>query len=315
VKKVLLDCDPGHDDMMAIMLAVFSKELDVLGVTTVAGNQIGEKTFLNALKTLTLIEEKNVPVARGFDRPLFRDLVVAPEIHGVSGLDGADLPEPEVEPLNMHAVDFIIETVMKSKEDVYLIPTGPLTNIAVALLKEPEIKKKIERIVLMGGAVFDSNITPASEFNIFVDPEAARIVFESGVNITMVGLDVTNKALLSFDDIEEIGKMNGRVSRIISPLLKFFASTNKEVFGINGAPLHDALAVSYVIDPSILETKYLRVDIETRGEFTRGETVVDVYRVTGKSPNADVAFDLDLKKFKGLIFDTIRYFDEKLKNK
>ena len=315
MKKVLLDCDPGHDDMMAIMLAVFSKELDVLGVTTVAGNQIGEKTFLNALKTLTLIEEKNVPVARGFDRPLFRDLVVAPEIHGVSGLDGADLPEPEVEPLNMHAVDFIIETVMKSKEDVYLIPTGPLTNIAVALLKEPEIKKKIERIVLMGGAVFDSNITPASEFNIFVDPEAARIVFESGVNITMVGLDVTNKALLSFDDIEEIGKMNGRVSRIISPLLKFFASTNKEVFGINGAPLHDALAVSYVIDPSILETKYLRVDIETRGEFTRGETVVDVYRVTGKSPNADVAFDLELKKFKGLIFDTIRYFDEKLKNK
>ena len=315
MKKVLLDCDPGHDDMMAIMLAVFSKELDVLGVTTVAGNQIGEKTFLNALKTLTLIEEKNVPVARGFDRPLFRDLVVAPEIHGVSGLDGADLPEPEVEPLNMHAVDFIIETVMKSKEDVYLIPTGPLTNIAVALLKEPEIKKKIERIVLMGGAVFDSNITPASEFNIFVDPEAARIVFESGVNITMVGLDVTNKALLSFDDIEEIGKMNGRVSRIISPLLKFFASTNKEVFGFNGAPLHDALAVSYVIDPSILETKYLRVDIETRGEFTRGETVVDVYRVTGKSPNADVAFDLDLKKFKGLIFDTIRYFDEKLKNK
>ena len=315
MKKVLLDCDPGHDDMMAIMLAVFSKELAVLGVTTVAGNQIGEKTFLNALKTLTLIEEKNVPVARGFDRPLFRDLVVAPEIHGVSGLDGADLPEPEVEPLNMHAVDFIIETVMKSKEDVYLIPTGPLTNIAVALLKEPEIKKKIERIVLMGGAVFDSNITPASEFNIFVDPGAARIVFESGVNITMVGLDVTNKALLSFDDIEEIGKMNGRVSRIISPLLKFFASTNKEVFGINGAPLHDALAVSYVIDPSILETKYLRVDIETRGEFTRGETVVDVYRVTGKSPNADVAFDLDLKKFKGLIFDTIRYFDEKLKNK
>ena len=315
MKKVLLDCDPGHDDMMAIMLAVFSKELDVLGVTTVAGNQVGEKTFLNALKTLTLIGEKNVVVARGFDKPLFRELVVAPEIHGVSGLDGADLPEPEVEPLNMHAVDFIIETVMKSKEEVYLIPTGPLTNIAVALLKEPKIKKKIERIVLMGGAVFDSNITPASEFNIFVDPEAARIVFESGVNITMVGLDVTNKALLSFDDIEEIGKMNGRVSRIISPLLKFFASTNKEVFGINGAPLHDALAVSYVIDPSILETKYLRVDIETRGEFTRGETVVDVYRVTGKSPNADVAFDLDLKKFKGLIFDMIRYFDEKLKNK
>jgi len=314
VKKVLLDCDPGHDDMMAIMLAVFSKELDVLGVTTVAGNQVGEKTFLNALKTLTLIREKNVPVARGFDKPLFRELVVAPEIHGVSGLDGADLPEPEVEPLNIHAVDFIIETVMNSKEDVYLIPTGPLTNIAVALLKEPKIKKKIERIVLMGGAVFDSNITPASEFNIFVDPEAARIVFESGVNITMVGLDVTNKALLSFDDIEEIGKMNGMVSGIISPLLKFFASTNKEVFGINGAPLHDALAVSYVIDPSILETKYLRVDIETRGEFTRGETVVDVYRVTGKSPNADVAFDLDLKKFKGLIFDMIRYFDEKLKN-
>ncbi|HDH63065.1 MAG TPA: nucleoside hydrolase [Firmicutes bacterium] len=314
MKKVLLDCDPGHDDMMAIMLALYSEELDVLGITTVAGNQTGEKTFLNALKTLTLIGEKNVVVARGFDKPLFRDLVVAPKIHGVSGLDGADLPEPEVEPSNMHAVDFIIETAMNSNESVYLIPTGPLTNVAVALLKEPKIKRKIERIVLMGGAVFDSNITPASEFNIFVDPEAARIVFESGVNITMVGLDVTNKALLSFDDIEEIGKMNGRVSRVISPLLKFFASTNKEVFGINGAPLHDALAVSYVIDPSILKTEYLHVDIETRGEFTRGETVVDVYRVTGKDPNADVAFEVDVKKFKNLIFDMIRYFDQKLKN-
>jgi inosine-uridine nucleoside N-ribohydrolase len=310
MKKVLIDCDPGHDDMVALMLACASDKLEVLGVTTVAGNQEGEKTFNNTLKILTLIDRKDVPVARGFDKPILRELVTAPEIHGVSGLDGADLPIPEVRPSNLHAVDFIINTLLESDEKLYLIPTGPLTNIGVALLREPRIKEKIERIVLMGGAVFDSNITPAAEFNIYVDPEAAKIVFESGLPLTMVGLNVTNKALFSFEDIERLEKLNGRVSKVVASLLRFFARANYEIFGFKGAPLHDALAVSYLIDETVLSTKFLHVDIETRGDFTRGQTVVDVYGVTKKVLNAEVALGLDVDKFKDFIFRAIKILDK-----
>lgn len=313
MKRIILDCDPGHDDMMAIMLADSSQAIELLGITTVAGNQEGEKTFNNALKILTLIKSKNTPVARGFDKPMIRDLTVAPEIHGVSGLDGARLPEADINPLNIHAVDFIISTLLAKSnskdEKIYLVPTGPLTNIAVALIKAPEIKNRIERIVLMGGAVYDSNVTPAAEFNIFVDPEAAGIVFHSGIPITMVGLDVTNKAVFTFQDIERFTSFNGPVSGIVGPLLHFFAHANLEIFNINGAPLHDPLTIAYLIDSTILKTKPMHVDIETRGEFTRGRTVADVYQITGKVPNADVALEVDVEKFKKLIFDAVFKLD------
>lgn len=311
MKKVLIDSDPGHDDMIAIMLACASEDLEILGITTVAGNQKGKKTFNNTLKILTLIKRKDIPVARGFDKPILRELVTAPEIHGISGLDGAELPLPEVKPSNLHAIDFIIKSILDSEEKVYLVPTGPLTNVGVALLREPKIKEKIEMIVLMGGAVFESNVTPAAEFNIYVDPEAAKIVFKSGVPIVMVGLNVTNKALFSFEDIDKLEKLNGRVSKIVSPLLRFFAKNYYEIFGLEGAPLHDALAVSYVINRTILETKLLHVDIETNGEFTRGQAVVDIYGVTKKIPNVEVAFNLDIKKFKDLVFKTIKILDNR----
>lgn len=309
MKKIILDCDPGHDDMLAIILALASKEIELLGITTVAGNQTGEKTYTNALRVLNLIGRKDVPVSRGFDKPILRELVTAPQIHGVSGLDGAKLPEPVGLKTEKHAVDFIIDTLLQSKEKIYLVPTGPLTNIAVSILKEPKIKDKIEKIVLMGGAVHDSNFTPGAEFNIYVDPEAAKIVFESGLPIVMVGLDVTNRALLTFEDIDYLESLNGKVSSVIAPLLRFFANANKEFFGINGAPIHDALAVSYLIDESILSLKYLHVDIETLGEFTRGQTVADIYGITKKQPNAYVALDLDLEKFKHLMIDAIKFFD------
>lgn len=309
MKKIILDCDPGHDDMIAIMLASTSKEIELLGVTTVAGNQTGDKTFENALRVLTLIKRYDVKVARGFDKPILRELVTAPKIHGKSGLDGANLPEPKIEPLKIHAVDFIIDTILSSKEKIYLVPTGPLTNIAISLIKEPKIKENIEKIVLMGGAIYDSNITPASEFNIFVDPEAAKIVFNSNVPIVMVGLDVTNRAQLSFEDIEKIEKMNGKVSSVVGPLLRFFANANREFFGFNGAPIHDALTVAYLIDENILKLKDYFVDIETQGELTRGRTVVDVYGVLKKKPNAKVAVDLDLEKFKKMIFEMIEKLD------
>ncbi len=309
MKKIILDCDPGHDDMMAIILACASEELDLLGITTVAGNQTGDKTFTNAMKVLSLIGENQIPVIRGFDKPMLRDLTIAPHIHGNSGMDGAELPVSTITPSEGHAVDFIVETIEKTAEKIFIIATGPLTNIAVTLIKAPEIKKRIERIIIMGGALFDSNITPAAEFNIYVDPEAAKCVIDSDLPITLVTLDVSNKALFTWKDIEELKSWNGRVSLIIGSLLQFFGQTCKDVFGLEGAPLHDPITVSYAIDPEILETRHLNVDIETISELTRGRTVVDVYGVTGKRPNADVSFKLDNEKFKTLIFDAIKKYD------
>jgi len=309
MKRILIDCDPGHDDMMAIMLACAAERLELKGITTVAGNQTGEKTYQNALRTLTLIGRSDIPVARGADKPLFRELTVAPEIHGVSGLDGADLPEPAFTGREQHAVDFLIQSIMESGTAPILVPTGPLTNVALAMLKDPRITTKLERIVLMGGAVFDSNITPAAEFNIYVDPEAAKVVFGSGVPVTMVGLDVTNKALFGFADIERLAVMNGKVSRVAASLLDFFARANREVFGFEGAPLHDALAVAYLIEPKVLGTRSMNVEIETDGQLTRGRTVADVYGISGRAVNTDVALEVDTELFKTLLFRAVQRLD------
>lgn len=309
MKRILIDCDPGHDDMMAIMLACASAELELAGVTTVAGNQTGEKTYRNALRTLTLIGRTDIPVARGADKPLLRAPIVAPEIHGVSGLDGADLPEPSFKGVAETAASFIVRTLMGSRDLLTLVPTGPLTNVALALLEEPKLAGKLERIVLMGGAVADSNISPAAEFNIYVDPEAAKIVFASGIPLVMVGLDVTNKALLSFDDIDEMASWKGRVSRVVAPLLRFFAQANRDIFGFAGAPLHDALAVAHVLRPEVIRTRRMNVEIETTGEHTRGRTVADVYGISGRAPNAEVALEVNLPLFKEMLFTAIRTLD------
>jgi len=309
MKRILIDCDPGHDDMMAIMLACASSELELAGVTTVAGNQTGEKTYRNALRTLTLIGRTDIPVARGADKPLLRALTVAPEIHGVSGLDGADLPEARFQGIAESAAGFLVRTIMASREPPTLVPTGPLTNVALALLEEPRLAGKLERIVLMGGAVADSNISPAAEFNIYVDPEAAKIVFGSGIPIVMVGLDVTNKALLSFADIDEMASWKGRVSRVVAPLLRFFAQANRDIFGFAGAPLHDALAVAHLLRPEVIRTRRMNVEIETTGEFTRGRTVADMYGISGRAPNAEVALEVNLPLFREMLFAAIRKLD------
>ena len=308
---VLLDCDPGHDDMVAIMVALAHPQINLRGITTVAGNQTGEKTFANAGKVLTLCRAEGVPLARGADTPLVRPLTVAANIHGTSGLDGADLPESVVVPRREHAVDFLETMLMESPTPMTVVPTGPLTNIGMLLRKRPEVTRKIERICLMGGAVRDANFTPGAEFNIFVDPEAAEIVFDSGVPITMIGLDVSNRAMLTVEEIDSITARNGAASRIIGPLLRFFAQTYEDVFGIAGAPLHDALAMLAAVEPQVVTTRRLHVDVETTGTHTRGQTVVDVYGVTDKQPNADVALDLDLPRFKQVIFDTITAMDER----
>jgi inosine-uridine nucleoside N-ribohydrolase len=308
MKNIILDCDPGHDDMMAIILACASSKINLLGITTVAGNHSGDKTLNNALRTLTLIGETHIPVARGFDKPLFRELTVAPHIHGASGLDGANLPNSGIEPSKLHAVDFIVQTLEKEPKKSFIVATGPLTNIAMVLFKNPDIEKKIERIVIMGGAFCDSNITPSAEFNIYVDPEAAKIVLDSGLPITMVTLDVSNKALFTPEDIEKIEDMGGNISNIVGSLLKFFYRTNRDTFGFRGAPLHDPITIAYTIDPEILETKSLSVDVETIGVLTRGRTVADIYGITGKKSNVEVSSKLDIGRYKKLIFDAIKKY-------
>lgn len=305
-KKVIIDCDPGHDDAIALLLAFASDKLDVKAVTIVAGNQTQEKTLNNALRVLSFANI-NVPVARGDDKPLMRDLIIAPEVHGESGLDGPELPEPTLKPSDLSAIELIAKVARESEEKITLIPTGALTNIGKFLLCYPELKDKIERISLMGGACFGGNWTPAAEFNILVDPEAADIVFKSGIPITMSGLDVTHKALIYNEDIERIRSVGGKVAVMVAELLEFFAKFHMDT-GFEGSPLHDPCAVAWVIDPTIIETKRLHVDIETAGKHTLGATVVDYYDVLKKEKNADVAFDIDRERFVDMLVEAMKYY-------
>ncbi len=304
---VLIDCDPGHDDAVALMLAFGCGKLDVLGVTTVAGNGTCPNTYKNALRVLSVIG-KTAEVAKGAERPILRPLVTAPNVHGSSGMDGPAAKEPTLKGSSRTAFELITQTLKKAKEKVILIPTGPLTNIAIALLACPEIKDKIERIVLMGGAARESNWTPAAEFNIVVDPEAARIVFESGIPITMIGLDVTHKALIFPDEVFALRK-TGPIGEYIGELMDFYSIFYRSQ-GFPGNPIHDALAVATVFEPDIVQAKYLHVDIETHGEFTLGRTVVDFGGVTGKAPNVDVALDVDRERFIALIRSAVETLEK-----
>lgn len=304
---VIIDCDPGHDDAIALMLALGSEKIEVKAVTTSAGNQTPDKTLNNALRVLTFLGIDNIEVAQGAKKPLMRDLIIAPEVHGESGLDGPELPNPGFKESSRSAVEVIADVLRNSEEKVTLIPTGPLTNIAIFLLIYPELKEKIERISLMGGAADGGNWTPAAEFNILVDPEAADVVFKSGVPITMCGLDVTHKAQVYDEDIEKFRGLSNATGKLVAELLDFFAIFHKdERFGFKGAPLHDPCAVAYIIDPSIIKTKKCHVDIETNGEFTLGATVVDYNDVLKKEKNVDVAFDIDREKFIQMIYDSVK---------
>lgn len=305
MRKVILDCDPGHDDAISIILAASSDRIQIEGITTVAGNVEVEKTTLNALKVCELIG-LDVPVARGAEQPLVKTREFAPDIHGDSGLDGPHLPEvPKKTAIDQHAVDFIIEKVMDSDGEMTLVPTGPLTNIALAIQKEPAIVEKIKEIVLMGGGTF-GNWTPTAEFNIYVDAEAADIVFNCGVPITMFGLDVTHQAITTPSILEKIDSLESGVSAFVRDLLVYFTKTYKEVFGFEGAPIHDACTIAYLIDESIFEFDHVRVDIETNGEYTYGTTCVDRLNVTGREANVKFAHSLDFDKFWALLIGALK---------
>src|SRR6476661_6549476 len=288
---ILLDCDPGHDDAIAILLALGSDELELRGVTTVAGNQTLEKTTANAIRVLELAGRGDIPVAAGAGRPLVREPRVAADVHGETGLDGPDLPPPQADPSPQHAVDFLAERI----EGATLVATGPLTNVALLLARYPEAKP--ERIVLMGGAIAEGNVTPAAEFNIWADPEAAQRVFTSGLDITMVGLDVTHKALVNPDQL----RGSGRIGEVVAELLEFYGGFHRSVYGWDGSPIHDAVAVAHVIDPELLDVERLNVRIDTESELCRGRTVVDVWRRTALEPTANVAVGIDSEGFVDLL--------------
>ncbi len=288
--------DPGHDDAVALMLACGAPELEVRAVTTVAGNVPLEKTTKNALRVLSLIGREDVPVGVGAAEPLIRPLHTAENIHGESGLDGPEIPEATFAPDERGALRLVADVLEGSPEPVTLIPTGPLTNVAILLQEHPELKSRIGRIVLMGGSMGLGNTTPAAEFNIYVDPEAARVVFGSGLPITMVGLDITHQAGAGPERRERLRKA-GRVGEVVAELLEFFAGTYKGVFGFDAPPVHDAVAVAAVVEPEILKTCPMRVDIECESELTRGETVCDFYGILDKPPNAEVGVSLDSEAF------------------
>lgn len=304
---VILDCDPGHDDAIAIILACASEKLDVKAITTVGGNQTVEKTTNNALKILTFID-KDIPVAKGADRPMRRELEIAPEVHGDSGLDGPELPEASKKALDVNAYELMAKIIEESDEKVTLVPTGPLTNIAIFLLAYPHLHEKIERISLMGGCAVGGNWTAAAEFNILVDPEAADIVFKSGIPITMAGLDVTHKAQIREKEIEKIKSQGGKVAVMVAQLLEFFIKFHKEVCGWDFAPLHDPCAVAWLINPDMFESKHLNVCIDTEGEHTTASTVTDFMGKTGRKPNVDVLLDVDIDQFVDLIINAVNHY-------
>lgn len=308
-KKVIIDCDPGHDDAMAIVLAASTiSNLQIKAITTVAGNVGVEKNTLNALRLCDLLGLDNVPVAKGSAQPLMRNMEIAEHVHGKSGLDGTALPEtPVKQVVDQHAVGLIVEKLMESEGDITLVPIGPLTNIALAIRKEPRIVTKIKEIVLMGGGTY-GNRNPAAEFNIYADAEAAKIVFECGLPITMFGLDVTHKALATADIVNHIAKINNPVATAVTDMLHFYSRVYLEKLGFAGAAVHDPCTITHLIDPTIFELKKVRVDIETKGEFTYGMTCVDQSGSTVKEPNVNFAYNLDQDKFWGLFINTLNSY-------
>jgi inosine-uridine nucleoside N-ribohydrolase len=303
VIPLLVDCDPGQDDAIALLLALASPELELLGVTTVAGNQTLEKVTANALRVLELAGRGDIPVAAGAGRPLVRELVVAADAHGETGLDGPDLPPPRARPVEQHAVDFLADRILTSGRPVTLAPLGPLTNVALLLARHPAAAARIDRIVLMGGAIAEGNMTASAEFNVWVDPEAAARVFESGLDVTMVGLDVTNKAVFTAADADRL-RGSGAVGEAVAAMFDFYGRFYSEAYDLGGTPVHDAVVVAHLCRPGLVKTLDRHVAVELGSGLCRGRTVVDMRRrISAPEPNAHVAVDLDAAGFRELVHE------------
>ncbi len=306
-KKIILDCDPGHDDAIALLLAYGNPEIDLLAVTTVAGNQTLEKVTYNALAIAEMAKIRNIPFAAGSVRPLVRDIEVAPDIHGESGLDGPELPKPTLALDKRHAVSLIIDTIMSHPpKTITLVPTGALTNIALAARLEPRIVERVKEVVLMGGGYHVGNWSPVAEFNIKIDPEAAHIVFNEKWPLTMVGLDLTHQALATPEVVAKIADIGTQCSQFVVELLDFFGKMYKQAQGFDSPPVHDPCAVAYVIDSSVMTTKKVPVDIELSGALTLGMTVADFRHPASKDCHTQVAVKLDHDKFWQLVINALK---------
>lgn len=322
MKKVILDCDPGHDDAFAMMLAV--QHLDVLGITTIGGNCTLDNVTKNALKILEVLERTDIPVYPGHSCPMVTPLVTAPQFHGETGLDGPVLPEPVIKAQNKHAVDFIIETVM-NLDDVTLIATGPLTNIAEAISREPRIVDRVRELSIMGGSVTYGNWTPAAEFNIFVDPESAYRVFNSGMHVKMSGVNLTRQCCLTAEHVKKFREIGTKAAHLAADLTEFFIDVTVKSAALSGANMHDACAVAWIIDETLIKAVPMHIDIELKGEYTRGMTVcdyrhlrgveseIDIHRkptmeVRGEKPNAQAGLELDFEGFMSLLYKTLKAY-------
>ncbi|OTQ73880.1 MULTISPECIES: nucleoside hydrolase [unclassified Gilliamella] len=310
-KKIILDCDPGHDDAIALLLAHGNPNIELLAVTTVVGNQTLEKVTRNALSVARIANITNVPFAAGAVRPLIRNVEVAPDIHGDSGLDGPVLPEPAIQLDKRHAIDLIIDTIMSHPpKTVTLVPTGGLTNIAMAVRKEPKIVERVKEVVLMGGGYHVGNWSAVAEFNIKIDPEAAHIVFNEKWPVTMVGLDLTHQALATPEVIEKISAIKTKPAKFVLEMLEFFGKMYKQAQGFTYPPVHDPCAVAYVINPELIKTKRVPVDIELTGTLTLGMTVADFRFPPDDSCHTQVATELDHTGFWDLIVDSLERIGE-----
>jgi purine nucleosidase len=306
-RKIIIDTDPGQDDAVAILLALGSSELEIVGITAVAGNVPLKLTEKNARKICELAGRPDIKVYAGAIRPLVRGLVTAEEVHGKTGLNGPQLPEPTMPLQDQYAVDFIVETLMnEASGTITLCPLGPLTNIALALLREPRIAPRIKEIVLMGGGFFEGgNVTPAAEFNIYVDPHAADVVFKSGIPIIMMPLDVTHKALTTAKRTQAFRALGTRVGTATADMLEFFERFDEQKYGTDGGPLHDPCVIAYLLKPELFKGRNCNVTVETASELTMGMTVVDWWGVTKRPKNAMVMRDIDHDAFFALLVERL----------
>ncbi len=307
-RPIIIDCDTGQDDAIMLLLALAAPdELNILGITAVAGNVPLPLTQHNARLMCALANRHDIPVFAGCSRPMVRDLVTAEEVHGRTGIDGYDVDNPTVPLQDQHAVDFIVDTLMAADDDtITLVPTGPLTNIAMAMVKEPRIIPKIQQIVLMGGAAREGgNTTPSAEFNIYVDPHAAHVVFTCGRPIVAMGLDVTHKALTSKTRLAAIGNIDTTVGKAAYAMLEFYDRHDIEKYGTDGGPLHDPCTIAYLLEPGLFKTKHVYVEVEIHSESTMGETIVDFWGVTKNPPNTLWAQDIDADGFYRLLSERL----------
>jgi len=310
-KPIIIDCDPGADDAIALFLALaFPEKLDVLGITTVAGNVPLHLTQKNARCLCELAGRADLPVYAGCPRPLLRPLITAEDVHGRTGLDGIHLPEPMMPLQEQHAVDFLIDTVMRSPGNITLATLGPLTNLAVAIVKQPAICERLQEVVMMGGAQTQGNITPSAEFNVYVDPHAAQVVVTAGIRLTIVSLDVTHQAIATPKRLNTIKAINSPISAATIGLLNHYGAYDMQRYGFPGPPLHDPCVIAYLLQPDLFTSRRAYVAIETTSELTMGRTVIDQWHVTNQPANATVIESIEAEGFYQLLTQAIDRFKE-----